>query len=80
MATSLGFCFTLIALLVMDIGSFFGQSEDYFIRLVPDAELSTPEEYLKSIGIPSTDQPTDSSSEDDDLEKNIATEETPLIA
>jgi len=79
-ATSLGFCFTLIALLVMDIGSFFGQSEDYFIRLVPDAELSTPEEYLKSIGIPSTDQPTDSSSEDDDLEKNIATEETPLIA
>ncbi len=80
MSTSLGFCFTLIALLVMDIGSFFGQSEDYFIRFVPEAELSTPEEYLKSLDISSTDHSTDISTEEDDVEKNLATEETPLIA
>lgn len=80
-STSLGFCITLIPLLAMDLGSIFGNQEDYFIRNVPESELSTPEEYLKSMVVSSSDHPTDSSSdEDDDVEENALNEETPLLA
>ena len=75
-STSLGFCFTMIPLLAMDLGELFG-TPDYFIRIVPETELSTPEEYIKSLD---SDQPTDSSSEEgDDIEKGVADEGTPLL-
>jgi hypothetical protein len=63
----------------MDLASIFGNREDYFIRAVPKSELSTPEEYLKRTGSLPSDNPTDSSSsdEDDDVEKNVFDEENP---
>ena len=73
MSTSLGFCFTLIALLAMDL---VGDREDYFIRTISEAELSTPEDYLKSMDVTSN---TESSSDEDDVEKAL-NEETPLMA
>lgn len=73
-STSLGFCFTLIALLAMDLPEVFGIPVD-FITIVPETELSTPEDYIKSLEV---DQPTDSSSEEgDDIEKGVVEEETP---
>ncbi len=72
-STSLGFCFTLIALLAMDL---VGDREDYFIRTISEAELSTPEDYLKSMDVTSN---TESSSDEDDVEKAL-NEETPLMA
>jgi len=77
-STSLGFCITLLPLLSMDLGSIFGNREDYFIQTVPESKLSTPEEYLKSIDSSPSDHPTDSSSssdEDDDVEKNALSSE-----
>lgn len=72
-STSLGFCFTLIGLLAMDL---FGDREDFFIRTISEAELSTPEDFLKSMDVTSN---TDSGSEEDDVEKAV-NEETPLMA
>lgn len=58
-------------------------SEDYFIRTVPESELSTPEDYLTAIFETSPDVPTDSSEEPtpitEDPEAPLATEETPLL-
>jgi len=48
-STSLGFCITLLPILSIGYPSIFGNREDYFIRTVPYAELSTPEGYLKGI-------------------------------
>ena len=42
-STTLGFCLTLFPLL-----SFVGEQEDYFIQIIPESELSTPENYLSS--------------------------------
>jgi hypothetical protein len=58
----------------MDIGGLFGNPEGYFISVIPEAELSCPEEYLKTL---EPEVPTDSSS---DEEAPPATEETPLVA
>ena len=77
MSTSLGFCLTLLPLLSIGIPAFLGNGEDYFIRTVPKSELSTPEDYLKSmdedmdIDLSSASPPTNGNSEeDDDVEKN----------
>ena len=43
-STTLGFCLTLFPLL-----SFVGEQEDYFIQMIPESELSTPENYLYSL-------------------------------
>jgi hypothetical protein len=75
-STSLGFCLTLLSLLSMDFPSILGDREDYFIRTVPESELSTPEDYLKSIWY---DHPTDSSSDVDD-EKNATGVESANVA
>lgn len=53
-----------------------GDREDYFIRTISEAELSTPEDYLKSMDVTSN---TESSSDEDDVEKAL-NEETPLMA
>jgi hypothetical protein len=85
-STSLGFCVTLLPLLSMDLGSIFGNREDYFIRTVPESELSTPEEYLKRTDSSPSDHPTDSSSSDEDVfdeedpEISPTNEETPLLS
>ena len=55
----------------------FGNREDYFIRTVPESELSTPEDYLKRINIivENGEQPTDSRSAGEiDIEKGAITE------
>ncbi len=92
--TSLGFCFTLIPLLAMDLGEFFGIPAD-FIRTVPETELSTPEDYIKSLDVTETTTTDISSEETEDIEKGVveedvveeavadevvADEETPLLA
>jgi hypothetical protein len=54
-------------LLSIGIPSILVHREDHFIRSVPESELSTPEDYLKSIWF---EHPANSSSEggdDDDL-------------
>ena len=61
----------------MDLGSTFGSPEDYFIRTVPESELSTPEQYLKSLDSTAPDHPTDSSSDEDDEVDPEAPPETP---
>ena len=82
MSTSLGFCLTFLPLISVDLGSIFGNREDYFIRTVPESELSTPEDYLKRIedssppGHPADISSSSSSDKDedeeDDVEKNAS--------
>ena len=65
-STSIGFCLTLLPLLYTDFGSIFGNREEYFIRTVPTSELSTPEEYLKSMDQTPPTRPTDGGRSDDE--------------
>eukprot|EP00535_Pseudo-nitzschia_heimii_P004948 CAMPEP_0197189136 /NCGR_PEP_ID=MMETSP1423-20130617/19219_1 /TAXON_ID=476441 /ORGANISM="Pseudo-nitzschia heimii, Strain UNC1101" /LENGTH=689 /DNA_ID=CAMNT_0042641173 /DNA_START=93 /DNA_END=2162 /DNA_ORIENTATION=- len=66
-STSLGFCLTLLPLLSMDFGTILGNRESYFIRNIPESELSTPEDYLKSIdsSLPDLDIDSDSSKDEE---------------
>ena len=91
-STSFGFGLTLLPLLSLDFGSILGNRESYFIRTVPESELSTPEDYLKSIDSSPPVLDTDSSSKDEDEtgmkvddddeedpEAPVVNEETPLL-
>jgi len=81
--TTLGFCLTLLPILSMGFPS-MEREETYFIRTISESELSTPEDYLKSLeeNAPDDLANTDSSSRDeDDLEAQPPTNEgTPLLS
>ena len=81
-STSLGFCLTLLPLLSIGFPSIFGTSEDYFIRTVPLAALSTPEDYLMGMSdarestVVAKEAPTDMLV---NAEDPVTNEETPLL-
>ncbi len=81
---TLGFCLTLLPLLSIGFPSIFGTSEDYFIRTVPLAALSTPEDYLMGMSDTEAGESTDIAKEAPadllvDAEDLVTNEETPLL-
>lgn len=82
-STTLGFCLTLFPLL-----SFVGEQEDYFIQMIPESELSTPENYLYNNSEESSTQEQNEETgeivvEDTSgqaTEDSPTNEETPLLA
>lgn len=91
--TSLGFCITFLSLLSIGFPSIFANRKDYFIRMVPYSQLSTPEGYLKGIEcdvetleiLESTETGAASTEKDSatKIEEDLAVptnEETPLLS